>query len=71
MKRPHRFTPATLEDKLAYWISNRINVLFRCGPGVGIASEASAAFATVLRLRVVDFEGSCPRKEPRLEAGAT
>lgn len=44
-KRPHRTPAVTLEDKLAYWISHRINVLFRCGPGVGIASEASAAFA--------------------------
>lgn len=44
-ERPHRAPAATLEDKLAYWISHRVNVLFRCGPGVGIASEASAAFA--------------------------
>ena len=45
MTRLHRLRATTLKDKLAYWISNRINVLFRCGPGVGFASEASAAFA--------------------------
>lgn len=43
-KRPHRAPIATVEDKLAYWISYRINVLFRCGPGVGIASKVTAAF---------------------------
>ena len=62
MKRPQRAPAATLEDKLAYWINHRINVLFRCGPGVGIASEASAGFAKAgLRWRTlsayhVDFE---------------
>ncbi len=39
-----RRRPATLEDKLAYWIGHRTNVLFRCGPGVGIASDVTTAF---------------------------
>lgn len=42
--RLRRGRATTLEDKLAYWISQRINVLFRCGPGVGIASKVTAAF---------------------------
>jgi hypothetical protein len=52
----------TLADKLAYWISHRINVLFRCGPGVCIDPEVSAAFGkTGLQWRAlsayhVDFE---------------
>lgn len=61
-EHPCRAPAATLDDKLAYWISNRTNVLFRLGPGVGIASEASAAFAKAgLRWRTlsayqVEFE---------------
>lgn len=35
---------AMLDEKLVYWISHRINVLFRCGFGVGIASEVKSAF---------------------------
>jgi hypothetical protein len=45
MKRRQRAPAVPLEQKLAYWVSQRINVLFRCGPGVGIASEVTAAFA--------------------------
>lgn len=29
---------------MAYWISHRVNVLFRYGPGVGISSAAKSAF---------------------------
>ena len=44
MTRLHRFRATTLADKLAYWISHRINVLFRCGPGVRIVQEVSGSF---------------------------
>jgi len=33
--------------------------------------EAQSGWYPVLLPRVADFEGSCPRKEPRLEVGAT
>lgn len=33
----------TLEDKTAWWISRRSNVLFRCGQGVGVASQVKSA----------------------------
>lgn len=42
--RLQRIRAVTLEHKLAYWISHRINVLFQCGPGVRIGPEVSAAF---------------------------
>lgn len=43
--RLRRERATTLEDKLAYWISHRTNVLFRCGPGVRMTPEVTAAFA--------------------------
>lgn len=61
-ERPHRAPAATLEYKLAYWISHRTNVLFRCGPGVRITPEVTAAFSKAgLRWRTlsayhVEFE---------------
>jgi hypothetical protein len=42
--RPQRVRAVALEVKLAYWISSRTNVLFRCGTGVRIGPEVSAAF---------------------------
>lgn len=60
--RLRRERTTTLEDKLAYWISHRTNVLFRCGPGVRITPEVTAAFSKAgLRWRTlsayhVEFE---------------
>ena len=39
-----RQSAITISDKMAWWISRRLNLLFRCGPGVGVAAEVSAAF---------------------------
>lgn len=34
----------SVEQKMAWWISRRLNVLFRCSPGVGIGYSVMSAF---------------------------
>ena len=44
----------SVEEKMAWWISRRLNVLFRCGPGVCVTSNVMAAFdQSGLRWRAV------------------
>lgn len=44
----------SVEEKMSWWISRRLNVLFRCGPGVCVTSNVMAAFEqSGLRWRAV------------------
>jgi len=47
----------SVEEKMSWWISRRLNVLFRCGPSVRISSDVMSAFEqSGLRWRAVVAE---------------
>jgi hypothetical protein len=57
----------TLEGKMAWWISRRLNLLFRCGPGVSVAAEVRSAFHKS-GLRWLEISASCVRDKGEFAA---